>query len=188
MKKVQDEKARSGSSRGTRNTPITASRSLTPRYSSSSRKIAPLLSLPPSSPLPRLAPQPESSAQTDRAGFQTDTDISGGLSGARRELQPWVPDAPEAAPLSNGAGRANGANGPSPGPGAGAARDSETFGAPGGGHGKGWDQFETNARLFGTKTSYQEEIYTTKLNRSGADYKKREKEAERLASEIMGVR
>ena len=51
-----------------------------------------------------------------------------------------------------------------------------------------WDQFETNARLFGTKTSYQEEIYTTKLNRGGADYKKREKEADRMASEILGVR
>lgn len=67
----------------------------------------------------------------------------------------------------------------------GAGRDSETFGAAAGT--PSWDQFETNARLFGTKTNYQEEIYTTKLNKGGADFKKREKEAERLAGEIMGV-
>lgn len=66
----------------------------------------------------------------------------------------------------------------------GAGRDSETFGAAPTG---AWDQFEANARLFGTKTSWAEEIYTTKLNRSGPDYKKKEKEADRLASEIMGV-
>lgn len=66
----------------------------------------------------------------------------------------------------------------------GAGRDSETFG---GDSKANWDQFETNARLFGTKTSWQEELYTTKLNRSGADFKKREKDAERLAGEIMNV-
>jgi PAB1-binding protein PBP1 len=107
-------------------------------------------------------------------GFQTDTDISGGVATAQRELQPWVPDGSDALP--NGPPRANGA----------AARDSETFGATPTG-GKAWDQFETNARLFGTKTSYQEEIYTTKLNKGGPDFKKREKEAEKLANEIMGV-
>jgi hypothetical protein len=48
-----------------------------------------------------------------------------------------------------------------------------------------WDQFETNARLFGAKTDYDEEIYTTKLDRSSADYKKRERHADRLAAEIM---
>jgi hypothetical protein len=48
-----------------------------------------------------------------------------------------------------------------------------------------WDQFETNARLFGAKTDYDEEIYTTKLDRSTADYKKRERHADRIASEIL---
>lgn len=104
-------------------------------------------------------------------GFQTDTDISNSTPGSQRELQPWAGDGPESLP-----------NGPRPN-GVGGGKDSETFGDAGGAR---WDQFETNARLFGTKTSYQEEIYTTKLNRNGADYRKREKEADRLASEIMG--
>lgn len=107
-------------------------------------------------------------------GLQTDADISSSANAPPRELQPWVSDAP-----TDGPSRPNGtANG--------GGRDSETFGTvtaniP-------WDQFETNARLFGTKTSYQEEIYTTKLDRSGSDFKKREKVAEKLASEIVNVR
>ena len=67
------------------------------------------------------------------------------------------------------------------------SKDAETFGFGGPPSNIPWDQFETNARLFGTTTSYQEEIYTTKLNRGVADYKKREKEAEKLASEITGA-
>jgi len=94
-------------------------------------------------------------------------------SAAPRELQPWVSDGPTDGP-SQSNGNVNGGG-----------RDTETFGnatanIP-------WDQFETNARLFGTRTSYQEEIYTTKLNRSGPDFKKREKEAERMAGEIANV-
>lgn len=50
-----------------------------------------------------------------------------------------------------------------------------------------WDQFETNARLFGAKTDYDEEFYTTKLDRSGAGYKKRERDADRMAAEILSV-
>ncbi|WWD18928.1 hypothetical protein CI109_103384 [Kwoniella shandongensis] len=104
-------------------------------------------------------------------GFQTDTDISKASGPTERELKPWTPDGPAEA-ATNGA-KPNGGN-----------RDSETFG--GGLSNIPWDQFETNERLFGTKTSFQEELYTTKLNKSGADFKKREKEAERLAAEIMG--
>lgn len=114
-------------------------------------------------------------AQADFPVFQTDTEISGPTraSPGPRELQPWSgPDA-NAAP-TNGSSATNGAR---------AGKDSETFGAEAG----KWDQFETNARLFGTTTSYREEIYTTKLNKSGSDFRQREKEADRLASEIMGV-
>lgn len=50
-----------------------------------------------------------------------------------------------------------------------------------------WDQFETNTRLFGAKTDYDEELYTTKLDRSGTDYKKRERDADRMAAEISSV-
>lgn len=89
-------------------------------------------------------------------------------------MKRWVPDGPE--PKSNGNGNAHGGN----------ARkgDSETFGNATTG---AWDQFETNKRLFGGESTYDENLYTTKLDKSGPDYKKREKEADRLAKEIMGV-
>ncbi|EIW67356.1 hypothetical protein TREMEDRAFT_64607 [Tremella mesenterica DSM 1558] len=113
-------------------------------------------------------------------GFMTDSDISNAnfsSSNSQRELQPWYADDPLAPPNGprhsgpQGHGHSNGSTG----------RDAETFGQAN----VPWDQFETNARLFGTKTSYQEEIYTTKLNRAAPDFRKREKEAERLANEIL---
>ncbi|AAW43699.1 hypothetical protein CNBE4880 [Cryptococcus deneoformans B-3501A] len=104
----------------------------------------------------------------EHKGFQTDTDISRTAGPVERELQPWVPDGPSPPPLSNGeSGNA----------------DFETFGTT---NNITWDQFETNERLFGAKTDFKEELYTTKLNKSGPDFHKREKEAERLAKQIMG--
>ncbi|CAG8514546.1 7654_t:CDS:10 [Dentiscutata erythropus] len=47
-----------------------------------------------------------------------------------------------------------------------------------------WDQFAVNEQLFGLTTDYNEEIYTTKLDRSKADYKERERKAINLANEI----
>jgi hypothetical protein len=63
--------------------------------------------------------------------------------------------------------------------------DDVTFG-PGSSNG-GWDQFATNEKLFGVKTSFDEEVYTTKLDRSGPDFKERERKAQQIANEIMGV-
>lgn len=103
-------------------------------------------------------------------------DISAGLRGAERELKPWTPDADHG---SNGASASNG----------GVQRERErdvlTFGekpstVP-------WDQFGDNERLFGVTTDYHEEIYTTKLDRSTTGYKKREREADRVAAEILSV-
>jgi hypothetical protein len=48
----------------------------------------------------------------------------------------------------------------------------------------GWDQFETNARLFGATTSYDENIYTTRIDRNDPSYKRKEAEAARIAREI----
>lgn len=48
----------------------------------------------------------------------------------------------------------------------------------------GWDQFETNERLFGATSSYDENIYTTRIDRSDPSYKQREAEAARIAREI----
>lgn len=102
--------------------------------------------------------------------FKTDTDISN-KSGLRREreLTAWTPDAPS----------------PAPGVTFGTHGDDVTFG-PGASNGS-WDQFATNEKLFGVKTSFDEEVYTTKLDRSGPDFKERERKAQQIANEIMGV-
>ncbi len=46
-----------------------------------------------------------------------------------------------------------------------------------------WDQFEANKKLFGVDSTYNEEIYTTKLDKSKLS-SKHAKAAERLAREI----
>lgn len=64
--------------------------------------------------------------------------------------------------------------------------DEDTFGS---GASRGpWDQFAANEKLFGVKTQFDENLYTTKLDRSAADFKEREREAQRIANEIIGVR
>ncbi|XP_066321702.1 polyadenylate-binding protein-interacting protein 4-like isoform X1 [Miscanthus floridulus] len=50
---------------------------------------------------------------------------------------------------------------------------------------RSWDQFETNAALFGVKSTFNEEIYTTKLER-GPHMRELEKHALRIAREIEG--
>lgn len=50
-----------------------------------------------------------------------------------------------------------------------------------------WDQFAANEKLFGVKTNFDEDVYTTKLDRSAADFKERERKAQRIANEIIGV-
>jgi hypothetical protein len=49
-----------------------------------------------------------------------------------------------------------------------------------------WDQFSANEKKFGVKTSFDENLYTTKLDHSKMDDKKR-LEAERIAKEIEGT-
>lgn len=106
--------------------------------------------------------------------FRTDTDISqkktGG--GGEKELQAWQapPDAPA---TSEGTQFARG--------------DDVTFG-PGSNGNASWDQFTTNEKLFGVKATYDEDAYTTKLDRSAPEYKERAREAQKIADEILGVR
>jgi PAB1-binding protein PBP1 len=66
--------------------------------------------------------------------------------------------------------------------------DDETFGAGASVGDKSWDQFAANENLYGITTTFDENLYTTKLDRSGADYKERERKAQKIANEIMGVR
>lgn len=50
--------------------------------------------------------------------------------------------------------------------------------------GRNWDQFATNERLFGVDTDFDEEIYTTALDKSDPDFKRKEAAAKRMADEI----
>ncbi|EDK38912.2 hypothetical protein PGUG_03010 [Meyerozyma guilliermondii ATCC 6260] len=89
--------------------------------------------------------------------FKTDTDISATTTKApvrERELQRWVPD-----------------------------DDSKMVSLEDSGKGH-WDQFKVNEEKFGVGSTYDESLYTTKINTSGADYKKRLKEATIIAREI----
>lgn len=87
--------------------------------------------------------------------------------GRERDLQAWVPTNDLPPPSSN--------------------TDEDTFGTTGGTSTTSWDQFTANEQLFGVKASFDEDVYTTKLDRSAPDYKEREREAQRIANEILGV-
>ncbi|KAJ7756399.1 hypothetical protein DFH07DRAFT_477591 [Mycena maculata] len=101
--------------------------------------------------------------------FRTDADISQKKPAPReRELQAWQP--------SGDAGATNSSSG--------GTGDDETFGTGSKGQ---WDQFNVNEKLFGVKTSFDEDAYTTKLDRSAPDFKERERKAQRIANEIIGA-
>lgn len=104
------------------------------------------------------SPAEVQAAQRRVSGFRTDTEISSSASASSdgRALQRWDDGgAPETASL-----------------------EQSTDSGP-------WDQFAANEARFGVKSDYEETMYTTKLDRSGKDFKSREKEAERLAKEIL---
>ena len=112
--------------------------------------------------------------------FRTDTEISRtGPVKRELELQAWKPDGPDTA--AGGALAASGHFELSRG-------DEATFGPGATATGGSWDQFAANERLFGVKTHFDENEYTTQLDRSAKDYKERERRAEQLAAEITGVR
>lgn len=50
---------------------------------------------------------------------------------------------------------------------------------------RSWDQFEVNETLFGVKSTFNEDLYTTKLDR-GPQMRELEREALRIAREIEG--
>lgn len=107
--------------------------------------------------------------------FRTDADITRSVQPKReRELQAWQPDTSTDVHVN-----LSGSNGAT------ARGDDVTFGTIG--PGRNWDQFAENERLFGVKTQFDEDVYTTKLDRSGKDFREREKRAERIAAEITGV-
>jgi len=102
--------------------------------------------------------------------FKTDTNIRNKPGFRRkRELAAWTSDTPSTTPNMT----------------FGTHGDDISFG-PGASNG-GWDQFATNEKLFGVKTSFDEEVYTTKPGWSGPDFKERERKAQQIANEIMGL-
>lgn len=50
----------------------------------------------------------------------------------------------------------------------------------------GWDQFKANEERFGLRSDYDENIYTTTIDRQNPQYAKRAMEADRIAREIEG--
>ena len=106
-------------------------------------------------------------------GFKTDTDISQKTAPRReRELQAWQPDGTES-------------GGTAPAAANGRSVDEVTFGP--GASGGAWDQFAANEKLFGVKAGFDEDLYTTKLDRNAPDFKERERKAQQLANEIINV-
>lgn len=105
--------------------------------------------------------QKEQAQQRRGPGFRTDTEISGqpGARGDGRTLQRWDDSSAGAMPAA-------------------ASLEQSTRAGP-------WDQFAENEARFGVTSNYEETMYTTKLDKSGKDFKAREKEAERLAKEIL---
>lgn len=96
--------------------------------------------------------------QVDQRKFRTDTDISGRRAVAERELERWTPDTDSATSALT-------------------LEDSSTG---------SWDQFAVNADRFGVPSTYDEHLYTTRINTDGPDYQAKMRRAQRLADEIEG--
>lgn len=115
-------------------------------------------------------------ATTSSGAFATDGQIADGKSSQGRQLQRFDDFVDES---SNGlAVQKSGSSGKGHRSG---SRDAETFGP---GEGGKWDQFEQNERLFGVTTTFDENEYTSKINRDDPNFRKREAEAARMAREI----
>jgi hypothetical protein len=104
----------------------------------------------------------------DTRVFQTDREIRGRGQMSRQELQNL--DGRELMMWEGG------------GDGAGEAMNL-TLGDDSNEHGGGWDQFAVNEKQFGVKSTYREDLYTTKLDMSKISHSQREA-AERIAKEI----
>ncbi|KAF5367587.1 hypothetical protein D9758_003719 [Tetrapyrgos nigripes] len=114
---------------------------------------------------------PADAKLTNGDTFHTDAEISQKkLGGQERELQAWQApsDAPSLPTSSSQFGQG----------------DEATFGTSTGNI--SWDQFAANEKLFGVKATFDEDVYTTKLDRNGVDFKERERKAQKIANEILG--
>lgn len=112
----------------------------------------------PSVPQSSTPPQPEVYKPPKRSEFRTDKDISSSFQVRERELQRWTPDDDSLA----------------------VSLEDTTSNAG------VWDQFKVNEEKFGVESTYDEHLYTTKINKNSKDYNERLERAQRLAKEIEG--
>ncbi|XP_024536064.1 polyadenylate-binding protein-interacting protein 4 [Selaginella moellendorffii] len=103
---------------------------------------------------------PNGRSRENKNELLTDSFISQNRRDTERELKPWKPDSEAPRNLGLDTTFQNSWN-------------------------RNWDQFETNKALFGVETTFDEELYTTKLEK-GPQTREREREASRLAREIEG--
>lgn len=128
-----------------------------------------------------LAPGPNGSSQQKNIdGFRTDTEISGGKGGRSRDLV-----AADSAWTTGGGSRADALLGPLDDKDKGSRRKPFPQNNNSGLRGTigEWDQFRANQELFNVNATFDENLYTTELDKSQIDNKKIA-EAERLAREI----
>lgn len=97
----------------------------------------------------------EGKPQNGVPSFRTDAEISGIKNVRERELQPWQPGPDTNVDLS---------------------LDASSVGT--------WDQFAANENLYNVRSDYDENLYTTSIDRSNPRYKQLEAEARKIAGEI----
>lgn len=92
-----------------------------------------------------------------KQGFKTDIDIlKPHIDVKERELQKWSPECDEDFELE------------------GSLEDADSH----------WDQFAVNEKKFGIKSTFDEHLYTTRINKDDPNYHQRLKEADKIAREI----
>ncbi|KAI0124840.1 LsmAD domain-containing protein [Xylariales sp. AK1849] len=108
--------------------------------------------------IPNMAYQKKDTmaGKSQNGAFRTDSAISSGRLGGERVLQRWQPDKSD---TFDGSLEKSGSTG-------------------------NWDQFSANEKLFGLKTDYDENIYTTQIDKNHPQYRERAAAAERKAREI----
>ncbi|RKP32722.1 hypothetical protein METBISCDRAFT_20992 [Metschnikowia bicuspidata] len=100
----------------------------------------------------------EESASPASSKFKIDRDISATHQFRERELQKWVPD--------EGSVEVT-------------LEDTSSKGE--------WDQFKVNEEKFGVESTYDEHLYTTRVNTAAKNYHERLKRAQNIAREIEGL-
>lgn len=102
----------------------------------------------------------ESSVKTEPPSkFKTDRDISTGYKFREREFEVWKPDVGSTE----------------------ISMDDSNFNAG------SWDQFKVNEEKFGVESTYDEHLYTTRVDTSAKDYNERLQRAQKIAREIEGL-